>query len=202
MADDDTPGTLRSIVIFLDIDGVLQPPSKQTRFKHDLEELRRSLADRFDDATYLSMDKYDLGAVYYDWDGEAVERLRTLCAEFRPSIVISSDWRRSNPIRWLQALFRLHDLHHYVTDATKELDGPPHYRAGEVKEYLESHPEIERFVIIDDGYGHEFGELFPEQFVHTGYRFEAHDEQRARQILSGLPAQPNRPWPPPPAGWR
>ena len=39
-------------------------PSKQTRFKHDLEELRRSLASKFEEATCLSMDKYDLGAVY------------------------------------------------------------------------------------------------------------------------------------------
>ena len=201
MTDDDRPETLRNIVIFLDIDGVLQPPSKQTRFEHDPDELRRSLADKYDDATYLSMDKYDLGAVYHDWDHDAVELLRTLCADFRASIVISSDWRRSNSLRWLRALFRLHDLHHYVTDATKQLDGPPHYRASEVKEYLDSHPEIERFVIIDDGYGHEFGELFPEQFVHTWSRFEAHDEQRARQILSGLPAQPNPPWPPPPPEW-
>ena len=51
-------------------------------------------------------------------------------------------------------------------------------------------------MIIDDGFGLEFDELFPEQFVHTGFRLEAHDEQRARQILSGLPAQPNREWPP------
>ena len=202
MADAGRSETIRRLVIFLDIDGVLQPPSRQTRFKHDLEELRRSLADRFDDATYLSIDKYDLGAVYHDWDSEAVERLRTLCSDFGAHIVISSDWRRSSSIRRLQALFRVHDLHDYVTDTTKEIDGPPHYRAGEVKEYLDSHPEIERFVIIDDGYGHEFDELFPEQFVHTGYRLEAHDEQRARQILSGLPAQPNRPWPPTPAGWR
>ena len=54
---------LRRTVIFLDIDGVLQPPSSQRRFKHDLEELRRSLADRFADEIYLGMDKYDLGAV-------------------------------------------------------------------------------------------------------------------------------------------
>ena len=53
-------------------------PTQQTRFKHDLEDLRRSLADRFDDATYLSMDKYDLGAVYYGWDGDAVERLHAV----------------------------------------------------------------------------------------------------------------------------
>ena len=129
MADNDRPDTIRRIVIFLDIDGVLQPPSRQTRFKHDLEELRRSLADKFDDATYLSMDKYDLGAVYHDWDSESVERLRALCADFGASVVVSSDWRRSNSIRGLQALFRVHDLHEYVTDVTKEIDGPPHYRA-------------------------------------------------------------------------
>ena len=192
MEEIDGPETIRRRVIFLDIDGVLQPPSRQTRFKHDLEELRRSLADRFDDETYLSMDKYDLGAVYHDWDSGAVERLRRLCATCNAKIVISSDWRRSNSTRWLRALFRIHDLHRYVIDATKEIDGPPHYRAGEVKEYLDSHPEIERFVIIDDGFREEFDELFPEQFVHTGYRLEADDEERARQILSGLPARPNR----------
>ena len=192
MADDDTPATTRRIVIFLDIDGVLQPPSKQTRFKHDLEALRRSLAGTFDDANYLSLDKYDLGAVYYDWDSDAVQRLRALCTDFDAHIVVSSDWRRSKSVGQLQALFRVHGLHEYVTDATKEIDGPPHYRAGEVKEYLDSHPEIGRFVIIDDGYRHEFDELFPDQFVHTGYHFDADNERRARQILAGLPAQPNR----------
>ena len=113
------------------------------------------------------MDKYDLGAVYHDWDSAAVERLRTLCKDFGAGIVISSDWRRSKSTRQLQALFRVHDLHHYMTDATKETGGPPH-------------PEIERFVIIDDGFREQFDELFPD------------DAQRARQILSGLPAQPNR----------
>ena len=188
---------LRRTVIFLDIDGVLQPPSSQRRFKHDLEELRRSLADRFADEIYLGMDKYDLGAVCFDWDSEAVERLRSLCKDFGAGIVISSDWRRSKSTRGLQALFRVYELHHYVTDATNESGGPPLYRAGEVKEYLESHPEIERFVIIDDGFRKEFDELFPEQFVRTWFRLEADNEQRARQILSGLPAQPNRECPPP-----
>ena len=106
---------LRRTVIFLDIDGVLQPPSSQRRFKHDLEELRRSLADRLADEIYLGMDKYDLGAVCFDWDREAVERLRSLCKDFGAGIVISSDWRRSKSTRGLQALFRVYELHHYVT---------------------------------------------------------------------------------------
>ena len=53
------------------------------------------------------------------------------------------------------------------------------------------------FLDIDDGFRKEFEELFPEQFVRTWFRLEADNEQRARQILSGLPAQPNRECPPP-----
>ena len=171
--------------IFLDIDGVLQSPSSQRRFKHDLDELRRRLADDLDDAAYLDFDKYDLGAIYHDWDKDAVERLRALCEDFGAEIVVSSDWRRGKSVEMLRAYFRIHDLHRHVTDKTGESGGPPHYRAGEVKDYLDAHPGIERFVIVDDGYRKEFDELFPEQFVHTWATMEADDAARARQILSG-----------------
>ena len=181
--------TFLRTVIFLDIDGVLQSPSSQKRFQHDLEELRRRLADDLDDAAYLDFDKYDLGAICHDWDGDAVERLRTLCEDFGAEIVVSSDWRRRKSVEMLQAYFRIHDFHRYVTDKTGESEGPPHYRAGEVKDYLDAHPEVERFVIIDDGYGNEFDEFFPEQFVYTGSLMTAADAARARQILSGRQAQ-------------
>ena len=177
----------RRTVIFLDIDGVLQRPSSQKRFKHDLDELRRRLADRFDDTSYLDFDKYDLGAITHDWDSDAVERLRSLCEDFGAEIVVSSDWRRGKSVDVLDAYFRIHDLHRYVTDKTGEEGGPPHYRAGEVKDYLDAHPEVERFVIIDDGYRQEFEELFGEQFVYTTWCMEADDEARARRILSGCP---------------
>ena len=181
--------TPRRTVIFLDIDGVLQSPSSQKRFRHDLEELRRRLADELDDAAYLGFDKYDIGAIRHDWDGDAVERLRALCEDFGAEIVVSSDWRRRKSVEMLQGYFRIHDLHRHVTDKTGEDGGPPHYRAGEVKDYLDAHPEIERFVIIDDGYRREFEELFPEQFVYTGYLMTAADAVRARRILSGRRAQ-------------
>ena len=174
----------RRTVIFLDIDGVLQPHGKQTRFDHDLEELRRVLSEKLDDASYMDVDKYDLGAIYYDWDREAVEKLRRLCEDFGAEIVVSSDWRRGKTTGLLKAYFRVHDLHPQVTDQTKGLEGPPHYRAGEVQEYLDSHPEIERFVIIDDGYRTEFEALFPEQFVYTTYCLGDADDRRARRILS------------------
>ncbi len=79
------------------------------------------------------MDKYDLGAVCFDWDSEAVERLRSLCKDFGAGIVISSDWRRSKSTRGLQALFRVYELHHYVTDATNESGGPPLGSGGQTR---------------------------------------------------------------------
>ena len=181
-----------SRIVFLDIDGVLQPTSSQKRFKHDLVALRESLAERFG-AEYREVNEYDLGAVVHDWHAGAVARLRALCDGHEAKIVVSSDWRQRRSVAQLQELFRIHDLHHLVIDRTCDHLGAPHYRAGEVKQYLDTHPEIERFVIIDDGYRTEFDGLFPDHFVHTGSFFDESDALRARQILSGGPVtQENR----------
>ncbi len=103
----------------------------------------------------------------------------------------------NSSIEDLKAYFRIHNMDYYVVDKTdnrKWGDKQPQYsRAGEVKEYLDAHPEIERFVIIDDGYRDEFDTLYPEQFVHTSNRMNFENELRARQILSGESPHPNRP---------
>ncbi|MYB56916.1 MAG: hypothetical protein F4X51_11035 [Gemmatimonadetes bacterium] len=181
-------------VVFLDIDGVLQPPSQQNRFKHDLDQLRGSLAKKFNDVSYLDMDKYDLGAIYYDWRKDAVDRLRRLCEDFDADIVISSDWRSRKTVSLLKAYFRIHGLHQFVIDMTNEISRAPHYRAGEVEDYIDAHPEIERFVIFDDSYKKEFDHLFKDQFVWTYAYITELDDRRARQILSGVPiTQENEP---------
>ena len=186
-------------VIFLDIDGVLQPYSDQKRFEHDLHELLKTLAEEYEDELYLDLDRFDLGCICYDWDVGAVERLRSICEDFRAEIVLSSDWRRGKSIEALKAYFRIHKLHYFVKGKTDDRrwgdEEPEHSRAGEVKEYLDAHPEIERFVIIDDGYRDEFDKLYPEQFVHTNNRMNFDNEVRARQILAGDPPQPNPPRP-------
>lgn len=183
-------------IVFLDIDGVLQPTSSQKRFEHDLVALRESLAERFG-AEYREFNEYDLGAVVHDWDAGAVARLRALCEEHDARIVVSSDWRQGRSVAQLQALFRLHDLHHLVVDRTSDPQNAPHYRAGEVEQYLDAHPEIERFVIIDDRYREQFDRLFPDHFVHTDKFLDEADALRARQILSGGPVtQENSPYKP------
>jgi hypothetical protein len=98
----------KKTVIFLDIGGVLQSHGRQNRFRHDLDKLRQDLAAQYNNDEYLEMDQYDLGAVYYAWDKEAVERLRQLCLKTGAEIVISSDWRTYSPLSRLKDYFRLH----------------------------------------------------------------------------------------------
>ncbi len=89
-------------IIFLDIDGVLQPNWSQKRFGHDLEALRENLAERFG-AEYREMNPYDLGAVVHDWHTGALARLRGLCEDHGAKIVISSDWRLQFSVVQLRA---------------------------------------------------------------------------------------------------
>ena len=168
-------------VIFLDIDGVLQPIGKQTRFKYDMDELKTELAERYQDEEFLNMDKYDVGAVYYDWDKPAVERLRKLITAFDAQIVISSDWRRSNPFPKINYLFKIHNLDSFVTGQTP-ISGKS--RSDEIAQYLELNDDIQNFVILDDCYRSEFEEKFPEQFVHCTCNFDDACYNKARAILA------------------
>ena len=168
------------MVIFLDIDGVLQPHSSNKRFKHDLEELSRDLSLRFNE-DYLSMDKYDLGAVFYDWDKDAVKRLRSLCIETNADIVISSDWRTYSPLTRLKDYFRIHDLDKYVTGEIPQTSGKR--RCGQVTEYLESNPDITKFVILDDSHVRDFNETYPNQFVYCMFIFDDECYEKALSVL-------------------
>ncbi len=161
---------------------MLQPLSKQDRFDHDLDQLKKDLAAKYNNDEYLEMDKYDLGAIRYDWNKGAVERLRKLCIDVPAEIVISSDWRRYSPLSRLKDYFKLHDLDRYVTGTIDLI--PEKYRCEEISEYLKNNEDIHRFVILDDTHIEDFEANYPEQFVKCYNIFNEEDYKKALSILT------------------
>ena len=135
-------------VIFLDIDGVLQPCSNQYRFDHDMYQTRQDMAEKFQDDRYLELDRYDVAAVCYDWDEKAVGCLKELIFHSKAEIVISSDWKRTRDIEDMRLLFKIHRLDGYITDMTPFEQFSS--KADDIREYLKSHPDIGSYVVIDD----------------------------------------------------
>lgn len=161
---------------------MLQPHGKQDRFDHSLEQLRIDLAAKYNNDEYLQMDMYDLGAVYYDWDKEAVERLRKLCVDVPAEIVISSDWRVFSPLSRLKDYFRLHELDQFVTGVIEQLPG--RNRCEEITHYLKNNPDVIGFLIVDDDSYWRFDQYYPDQFVHTHNILDEESYKKALNILT------------------
>lgn len=112
--------------LFLDIDGVLQPRGRQTRFQHMAEvpaicaHLNETKKNGFDYVAYgggTGAGPYDIAAVYFDWDEPSVERLRHILDETGARLVISSDWREGGWER-MKGLLAIHDLDGYLYGMT------------------------------------------------------------------------------------
>jgi hypothetical protein len=128
-----------------------------------LEELKCNLAKEYNDDIFLDLDKYDVGAVYYDWTQDSVDVLRKVLNDCRAEIVLSSDWRMSKNLEQMRALFKLHKLDYYLTEllpATSKYSN----KNDDIKAYLAEHPKLDRYVVIDDLY---MGNDFKGRFVHS-----------------------------------
>lgn len=88
----------------------------QNAFNHDLKDTVKKIAEKYNDKIYLTMDPYDIGAVYYDWDDKAIQLLKDCLDEASAKIVISSGWRDFKNEEKLKALFKIHDLDSYIID--------------------------------------------------------------------------------------
>ena len=133
-------------MIFQDIDGVLYPCVDRARLKIDAYMLKERLIKM--DPYYKEGNAKDLQAAYEGWNHEAMERLRQLVEASEAVIVISSSWRFMHGLRDFKQMFHLYGLREAVVDITPLKNG--FLKEPSIMTYLQQHPEIEAYVILDD----------------------------------------------------
>ncbi|MCD7840007.1 MAG: hypothetical protein LUG46_05185 [Erysipelotrichaceae bacterium] len=166
-------------VMFLDIDGVLQPYN--SKYKRNVKISGDLLIDYMYQKYKRDYHKhFDVEVLYclLDWDTKAIRCIRRICEETGTKIVMSTGWRPStygkdDPTH-LKDLLHVWDLDKYYlgeTDAMlsswsgtrlrKDMSETEEYlkskgfedcrrRAIEIADYLMNHNDITNYVIIDD----------------------------------------------------
>lgn len=164
-------------VIFLDIDGVLQPTKNNgngKRFEINRDNLIESLSSQHN-IDYRQYSQFDVAAVYCDWDLEAINIIKRVLKKTGAKIVISSDWRDIRKPNKMRDLLRIHGLDEFYIGDTPQITEIPNYweqlkmyscRVAEIMAYVEKNKEtIDTYVAIDDLDLTAGG--FSANFIHT-----------------------------------
>ena len=154
-------------VVFLDIDGVVQPHNSFTRFDYM----------NYDTIKYLS-DKY-----HTDWEFSAVERLKYILDSTNSRIIISSNWREPNNSYKMYDLLKIQGLDkYYYADNPYIIEDSSYYkiRTKEINASLNKY-DIKNYVILDDMV--DLIRYFPSNFVCVNNYINDKDVERAIKIL-------------------
>ena len=119
-------------VLFLDVDGILC---------HERSHLA-----------------YDTGKFYREWDPTCCALIRHLVSQRGVRIVVSSTWRHDESLKDLNPRLAKHRLTPYLCQPdwrTPNLGSPTGFspwdtRGREISAWLDVHPEVEHYVIVDD----------------------------------------------------
>jgi hypothetical protein len=163
-------------VLFLDIDGVLNSQRSCIAFGGYPHEVHGKDRQQFDEV--------------------ALHLIRGIVKLADASVVLSSSWRITHG--W-DLIGRELDLP--IMGATPTKWEPNYVRGHEIKEWLDAHPEVESYVIVDDN-----SDMLPEQmdrFVQTcgfdGFRWM--DAERMAELFGVSLYDVNRPPKTPSLGW-
>lgn len=169
-------------VVFLDIDGVLQPYDAECRFLVSNESLIDELSAKYN-TDYHQYSPYDIYAVYYDWEETAISRLKHILDETKSKIIISSDWRSEKFPNKMRDLLKIQGLDKYWYADNIIINDYiilPKRRALEINDSLNKYP-INKYVIIDDMIG--LSDYFKENTVQTKNYMTLNDMKESIRIL-------------------
>ena len=171
--------------VFLDIDGVLQPYNSEYRFYSTNEKLIEELSNKYN-TDYSIYSWFDVAAVYYDWDEQAIARLRYILDTTNSNIIMSSNWKSDRYPNKMKDLLKIHDLDKYYFADNKtifETCSLPKLRYLEINDSLKNY-DIKNFVVLDDMKG--LYDYFPDNSVITNNIISISDMNKCIKILKRL----------------
>ena len=172
-------------IVFLDIDGVLQPYDAECRFMHPDKNIIQTLSEKYN-TDYSQYSEYDVFAVYYDWDSQAVSRLKYVLDSTDSKIITSSDWRSKKFPNKMRDLLKIQGLDNYYYCDNVILPREGLYdtlytiRAREINDSLNRY-NIDTFVVLDDW--KEMEKFFPNNSVITHNIISLDNMKRCIKIL-------------------
>jgi hypothetical protein len=143
-------------VLFLDIDGVLNSEAHMRRLDDQHRQLGHTDPTRPQHETRCECYRLECQI-----DRDAITRLNRLVAETGAKIVVSSSWRKLLDPPELYRVLVSHGLVAEIIGETPDGHKDPEmlatfghieriFRGHEIDLWLKQHPEVERFVILDD----------------------------------------------------
>lgn len=167
------------MLIFLDVDGVLNTTEHDVDIKQPLTDKEKELFAFLKETSILS-NAYLIFAIKGIED-HLVANLEDLYQASKADIILSSSWRKHFSISEMNAILQYHGFSGEIKDITR---WKMSYvaRGQEIKWYLEDHP-TDKFVILDDDPSPDYFDL--NNFINTDptVGLTVKDVEAAKKIL-------------------
>ncbi len=167
-------------IVFLDIDGVLQPYDSDMYFYDS--KIIKELSNIYG-IDYSVYNPSDVASAYYDWNKQALSRLKYILDETQSRIIVSSDWRSRSQPNKVKDLLTIHglDIYYFADNIFLSRNIPEAERkAMEIRDSLNEY-NIANFAILDDN--RKIANYYPNNTVITHDYISIDDMNKCIKLL-------------------